>query len=53
MRFALNINNVLDDRDPLIYTFDGGWRDTNGQVIPNGFTLPDPITLRFSVRITF
>jgi outer membrane receptor protein involved in Fe transport len=52
-RFALNVDNVLDDRDPLVSTFDGGYRDTNGVAIPNGFILPSPRTIKFSARFTF
>lgn len=52
-RFALNVENVLDDRDPIVSTFDGGYRDTNGVAIPNGFILRAPRTIKFSARFTF
>lgn len=52
-RFAVNIDNVIDDKDPMIYSFDGGWRDTNGKAIANGFTLPNPRIFKFSARFTF
>lgn len=39
-RFALNINNVLDDTDPIVTSYDGSWRDASGRAIANGFSLP-------------
>jgi len=53
MRLALNVENVLDDRDPIVSTFDGGYRDTNGVAIPNGFILRSPRTMKLSARFTF
>ena len=52
-RFALNVENVLDDRDPIISTFDGGYRNTAGVAIANGFILRAPRTIKFSARFTF
>ncbi|MBP7140819.1 MAG: TonB-dependent receptor plug domain-containing protein [Opitutaceae bacterium] len=52
-RFAVNIGNVLGNDDPMIYSYDGGWRDTNGKAIPNGFTLPNPRIFKFSAQFTF
>jgi hypothetical protein len=43
---------VLDDRDPAISTFDGGYRDTNGVALPNGLILRAPGTIKFSARFT-
>jgi len=53
VRLALNVENVLDDRDPIVSTFDGGYRDSNGVAIPNGFILRAPRTIKFSARFTF
>jgi outer membrane receptor protein involved in Fe transport len=52
-RLALNVENVLDDHDPIVSTFDGGYRDTNGVAIANGFILRAPRTFKFSARFTF
>lgn len=52
-RFALNVENVFDDRDPIVSTFDGGYRDTNGVAIANGFILRAPRTIKLSARFTF
>ena len=52
-RFALNVENVFDDRDPIVSTFDGGYRDTNGIAIANGFILRAPRTTKLSARFTF
>ena len=52
-RLALNVDNVLDDRDPIVSTYDGGYRDTNGVAIANGFILRSPRTIKFSTRFTF
>jgi outer membrane receptor protein involved in Fe transport len=52
-RFALNINNVLDDTDPIVTSYDGSWRDASGRAIANGFSLPSPRTLKFTVGFTY
>lgn len=52
-RLALNVENVLNDRDPLVSTFDGGYRDTAGNAIPNGFILRAPRTVKLTARFTF
>ncbi|MBI5766845.1 MAG: TonB-dependent receptor plug domain-containing protein [Verrucomicrobia bacterium] len=52
-RLALNVENVLDDQDPIVSTFDGGYRDTSGVAIANGFILRAPRTIKFSARFTF
>lgn len=52
-RIALNIDNVLNDRDAVITGYDGGWRYANGSPAPNGYYQPMPITFRLSMRIMF
>ncbi len=52
-RLSLNVENVLDDLDPIVSSFDGGYRDPNGVAIANGFILRAPRTLKFSTRFTF
>jgi len=51
--FRLNVSNVFDDTDPIITSYDGSWRDSAGVAIPNGYTLPAPRLVRFSVQFTF
>ena len=51
-RFALNVSNVLDDKDPVITSYDGSWRDTNGRAIANGYFLPAPRTVKFTVTLS-
>lgn len=53
VRFALNIDNVLNDKDPIITSYHWGWVDESGHSIPNGYILPAPRTFRLSARLTF
>ncbi|WP_158277517.1 TonB-dependent receptor plug domain-containing protein [Opitutus sp. ER46] len=54
VRFALNIDNVLDDTDPIVTGYHWGWMDPNtGRNIASGYMLPAPRTFRFSARFTF
>jgi len=52
-RFALNVTNILDDKDPIITSYDGSWRDTSGRAIANGYFLPAPRTFKFTASLTF
>ena len=52
-RFALNVDNVLDDDDPVITGYHWGYRDQNGGFVADQFYLPSPRTFRFSARFTF
>lgn len=47
-RIALNVLNVLDDKDPVITSYDGSWRDSAGRAIPNGYFLPAPRTFKLT-----
>jgi outer membrane receptor protein involved in Fe transport len=52
-RFALNIDNVLDDRDPIITGYHWGWVVSPGNATPNAYLLPAPRTFKFSARFSF
>lgn len=51
--FALNIDNVLDNHDPVVTSYHWGYTDTKGTHIKDGYYLLAPRTFRFSARITF
>ncbi len=53
VRLQLNVDNVLDDRDPLITSYHWGWVYSPGHAVPNGYMLPAPRTFRLSARVTF
>jgi hypothetical protein len=53
VRFALNIDNVLNDKDPIITGYHWGWVDAAGKSIANGYLLPAPRTYRLSARFMF
>ncbi len=52
-RIALNIDNVLDDRDPVYTGYDSTWVTADGRPVVSGYYFPDPLTARLSVRLTF
>lgn len=52
-RFALNIDNVLDNQDPIITGYHWGWIVSPGNAVPNGYFLPAPRTFKLSARFTF
>jgi outer membrane receptor protein involved in Fe transport len=51
--FALNIDNVLDEKDPLITSYHWGWVDNANHSIPNGYILPAPRSYTLTARFTF
>ncbi len=53
LRLALNVENVFDKRDPIVTSYDGGWKDGAGNPIPNGWYFQTPRTFRLSARLTF
>jgi outer membrane receptor for ferric coprogen and ferric-rhodotorulic acid len=53
VRFALNIDNLLDKRDPIITSYDGGWKDGSGKPIPNGYYFQAPRTFRLTMGLSF
>lgn len=52
-RFALNIDNVLDEQDPIITSYHWGYTGTNGKHVADGYILPSPRVIRLSARFTF
>ena len=52
-RFAVNIDNLLDEEDAIITGYHWGYEDTSGNPVPTGFYLPTPRTFRFSARFQF
>lgn len=52
-RFALNIANVLDDKDPIITNYHWGYTGADGKHIADGYLLPAPRVIRLSARFTF
>ena len=53
VRLALNVDHVFDRRDPIITSYDGGWKDVEGSPIPNGYYFQAPRTFRFTARVAF
>lgn len=53
VRFALNVDNLFDKRDPIITSYDGGWKDGGSNPIPNGWYFQNPRTFRLTARFTF
>lgn len=53
MRLALNIDNVLDDKKPVVTSYHWGYTDTAGTHIKDGYYLPAPRTFRLTARFTF
>lgn len=51
-RFALNVDNVFDKKDPVVTGYHWAWVDASGRHIPNSYFLPAPRTFRLSVRFT-
>lgn len=52
-RFAVNIENVLGDDDPLVTSYYSDYVDEAGTRLPSGYSLPTPRTIRFTARFTF
>ncbi len=53
VRLQLNVDNVLDDRDPIVTGYHWGWVYAPGQAVPNDYILPAPRTFRLSARFSF
>jgi outer membrane receptor protein involved in Fe transport len=52
-RFALNIENIFDDNDPIVTSYHWGYTGRDGVHIPEGYYMQAPRTFRFSARFTF
>jgi outer membrane receptor protein involved in Fe transport len=53
MRFALNIDNVLDKKDPIITGYHWGYTDPSGTHIKDAYYFQAPRTFKLSARFTF
>lgn len=53
VRLQLNVDNVLDDRDPIVTGYHWGWVYAPGQAVPSDYILPAPRTFRLSARFSF
>src|SRR5690606_21010489 len=53
LRLALNVDNVLNDRDAIVTSYDGTWRDLGGNPVASGFYQPRPRTFKFTASMTF
>ncbi len=53
VRVALNVENVLNERDPIVTSYDGAWKDGSGNPIPNGYYFQTPRTFRLTARLSF
>ena len=52
-RFALNVENVFDEDEPIITGYHWGYADRSGRHIRDGYYFQEPRTLRLSARFTF
>ncbi|HYD83347.1 MAG TPA: hypothetical protein VEA63_04830, partial [Opitutus sp.] len=53
VRLALNVENLLNETDPIITSYDGAWKDGRGNPIPNGYYFQTPRTWRLTARLSF
>lgn len=53
VRLALNVDNVLNDRDPIFTGYDSSWLAADGRPVVSGYYFPNPLTVKLSARITF
>ncbi len=51
-RFALNIDNVFDDKDPIVTGYHWGWVTSPGKAVASSYDLPPPRTFRLSMRLS-
>lgn len=53
VHLQLNVDNVFDDKDPLVTSYHWGYTDSAGNHIKDGYIMPDPRTIRFTARFEF
>jgi outer membrane receptor protein involved in Fe transport len=53
VRFALNVDNILDEDDPIVTSYHWGYEDESGRRIRDGYYFQNPRTFRLSARFTF
>ena len=52
-RFALNVENIFDENEPIVTGFHWGYADSSGRHIRDGYYFQSPRTFRLSARFTF
>jgi hypothetical protein len=52
-RFALNVDNIFDEQDPIISDYHASYADPAGRHIPNSYYYQAPRTFRLTARFTF
>lgn len=52
-RIALNLDNLLNDRDPIFTGYDSSWTAADGSPVVSGYYFPNPFTAKLSVRLSF
>lgn len=52
-RFALNVDNLFDEDEPIVTGYHWGYADASGRHIRDGYYFQEPRTFRLSARFTF
>jgi len=52
-RFSLNIDNILDEDDPILTSYHWGYQDRDGTPQPDGYRYMEPRTLTFKAATRF
>ncbi len=52
-RFALNVENISDEDEPIVTGYHWGYADSSGRHIRDGYYFQSPRTFRLSARFTF
>ena len=52
-RFALNVDNLLDEDDPVVTSYHWGYQDEAGRHVRDGYYYQVPRRFRFTARFTF
>lgn len=52
-RFAVNVDNLLGEEDPIVTGYHWGYTGRDGKHVGTEFYLPAPRTVRFTARFTF
>jgi outer membrane receptor protein involved in Fe transport len=52
-RLAINVDNLFDNRDPVVTSYHWGYTDRDGVHVPDGYYIPDPRTITFTATVKF
>ena len=52
-RFALNVENLFDEDDPIVTGYHWGYRDRDGRQVKEAYYFQDPRTIRLTATFTF